>query len=361
MAETKKEVSLLAVGDIRIYGDDAGHVFDHVSSTLRQGDIVFAQLECAYSQRGESTVNFGKGLRNHPRNVPFIAGAGFNVISVASNHTMDYGPDALVDTIDNLTKNNIQAIGAGRNIEEARRPAVFEINNTKVAVLGYNAILKPYWEAREDWPGQAPLKVKTFYEQVDWQAGTPPKIWTIPVEADVKAIEKDIANTRQLADMVIVSVHWGIHQMTDLAMYQRDVGHRIIDAGAAMIIGHHTHCLNPIEKYKGRFIFYGLGNFAFEHSKNNRDPYLAIVNELYGNLEGHKAVNKTQTILVKADIIDKKLKKVSFKLVANKEKPQPRLLMPTDRQGQEIIDFLERISKGFDVKFVVEGDEVVLR
>jgi poly-gamma-glutamate capsule biosynthesis protein CapA/YwtB (metallophosphatase superfamily) len=365
MSATENRISLLAAGDIRVYGDRSEHAFDQVSSTLKQGDVVFAQLECAYSERGECAVNLGHGLRNHPRNVPFIAAAGFNVISLASNHTMDYGPDALLDTIDHLKKNAIQVIGAGRNIKEARTPAVFEINGTKVAILGYNAILQPHWEAHEEWPGQAPLKVKTFYEQVDWQPGTPSKVWTIPVEADVKAIEKDIADTRKIADVVVVSVHWGIHQMTDLAMYQREVGHRIIDAGADLIVGHHTHCLNPIEQYKGKFIFYGLGNFAFEHTRNNKDPYRMLVMELYGNLkkglDPSKTVNEDHTILVKVDIVDKQLQQVSFIPVTGDEHHEPRIISPTGREGKEIIDFLERISKDFDVKFIVEGNDVVLQ
>lgn len=364
MAATKKGVSLLAVGDIRIYGDHPEHVFDQVSPTLKQGDVVFAQLECAYSERGECTVNLGYGLRNHPRNVPFIAAAGFNVLSVASNHTMDYGPDALVDTVDNLTRSHIKVIGAGRNIQEARTPAVFSVHGTKVAMLGYNAILQPQWEARGDRPGQAPLKVKTFYEQLDWQPGTPPKIWTLADEADVKAIENDIAETRKLADVVVVSMHWGIHQMTDLAMYQRAVGHRLIDAGADMIIGHHTHCLNPIEKHRGRFIFYGLGNFAFEHTRNNKDPYRALVMELYGNLkkglDPSKAVNENHTILVKAEIADKRVQRVSFQPVTCNEKHEPRVLSPADQEGREIIGFLERASRGFGVQFSVEGNDVVL-
>jgi hypothetical protein len=363
MSEKKGSISFIAVGDIRIFRNDMEHVFDLVAPTFKEGDIVFAQLEASYSEKIQSSSDSGRSSKGNPKMLQVVADSGINLISVASNHTLDYGPDPFIDTIESLNHKGVKVIGGGKNIKEARTPALYEMDGTKIAVLGYNAILQPHWEAREDSPGQAPLKVKTFYEQIDWQAGTPPRIWTIPVEADVKAIENDIAKTRKMADVVIVSIHWGVHHMPDPAMYQSEVGHRVIDAGADLLLGHHTHRLNPIEKYKGKYIFYGLGNFAFEHTKDSKDPYFLFTRQLYSSRlpDASKEINESHAIIVKVDIADKKLQRLSFKPSTANDKSEPRMVSPGEQAGKELIGYLERSSKDLGVRLIVEGDEVVVQ
>ena len=366
MTAKKNVITLLAVGDILLNRDKPDSLLAQVAPALKQGDLVFSQVECAYSERGQRADDRGwGGFRAHPRNVPAIANAGIKVASIAGNHTMDYGPDAFCDTLDHFQKNGIKTIGGGRNIKEARTPALFEIDGTRVAFLGYNSIIKTDWIAREDYPGMAPLQVKTFYEQLDWQPGTPAKVWTLPVLDDMLAVERDIAGARQTADIVVVSVHWGVHHMGDPAMYQIDAGRRMIDAGADLILGHHTHRLNPIMKYKGKFIFFGLGNFAFQSGKDPNDPYLQITKQLYHTsplAEGAKKTNESHnSIMVKCEIADKQLQRVSFRPCTSNEKAEPRIVPPSDSYGQEIIAYLESSSKEFGTKLLTEGDEVVLQ
>lgn len=366
MAEQKNIINLLAVGDILLNRDNPESLLAEVAPTLVQGDVVFAQIECSYSERGQRADNRGwGGFRAHPRNVPAIAHAGIKVASIAGNHTMDYGPDAFCDTLDHLHRSDVKTVGGGRNMKEARTPAVFEIEGTRIAFLGYNSIIKPEWIAREDYPGMAPLQVKTFYEQLDWQPGTPAKVWTLPVHDDMLAVEKDIESARKISDIIVVSVHWGVHHIGDPAMYQIEAGHRMIDAGADLILGHHTHRLNPIAKYRGKFIFFGLGNFAFQSGKDPNDPYLQITKQLYHTSplsEGASKSNESRnSIIVKCEISDKKLQRVSFKPATANDKAEPRIVLPTDSHGQEIIEYLKSASKEFGVKLRRDGDEVIIQ
>lgn len=366
MTAKKNGMTLLAAGDILLNREDPESLLAEVAPALRQGDLVFSQVECSYSERGQrhDTRGWG-GFRAHPRNVPAIAQAGIKVVSIAGNHTMDYGPDAFCDTIDHFKQNGVKTIGGGRNLAEARTPALFDVEGTKVAFLGYNSIIKQEWVAGEDYPGMAPLRVKTFYEQLDWQPGTPSKVWTLPVAADMQAVEQDIAAARGLADIVVVSVHWGVHHQSDVAMYQIEAGHRMIDAGADLILGHHTHRLNPIGQYKGKFIFFGLGNFAFQSGKDPNDPYLQITKQLYDTSPLGKSAHKTNesrnSIMVKCEIEDRKVQRVSFRPCTANDKAEPRIVKPEDSFGQEIIEYLGSSSRQFGVKLQVEGDEVVLQ
>jgi poly-gamma-glutamate synthesis protein (capsule biosynthesis protein) len=139
----------------------------------------------------------------------------------------------------------------------------------------------------------------------------------------------------------------------------------MIDAGADLILGHHTHRLNPIASYKGKFIFFGLGNFAFQSGKDPKDPYLQITKQLYDTSPLGKSAHKTNesrnSIMVKCEIADKQLQRVSFRPCTANDRAEPRIVPPNDSFGREIIEYLESSSREFGVKLQVEGDEVVLQ
>ena len=107
------------------------------------------------------------------------------------------------------------------------------------------------------------MRASTFYEQVDWQPGTPPRIVTLANKDDLAAMVEDIKKVRPLVDVLIMSIHWGVHHVPAvIAMYQKEVGHAAIDAGVDIILGHHAHILKAVEVYKGKVIFYSIGNFV---------------------------------------------------------------------------------------------------
>ena len=366
----QETITVRAVGDIRVDRDDPDSLMALVAPTLNDADITFGQLEASYSTRGEIAITLTPGFRASPRNVPAIARAGFNVISVASNHSADYGPDAFLDTIKYLTENGMKVIGGGKNIVEARKPAVFDTKEGRIAFLGYNAILQPGYEARKNKPGMPPLRVRTFYGQIDWQPGTPPKIVTIANPDDVAAMIDDVKKTREIADIVIVSIHWGVHYMVGhIAMYQTDVGHKVIDAGADVILGHHAHNLNAIEMYNGKPIFYSLGNFAFDYKHPEEyadDPYIIEQNELYKLVTDPKykatqypAVSRA-SMIVNFYVSNKKIQKIAFLPTMSNVDGQPEIFSPNSKEGKQVIDLQESLCKGYNTKLTIQGKEVVL-
>lgn len=260
-----KELLIHAVGDIGPRRAEPGEMFSALGGAFA-ADVVFAQMECVLSDRGTPAPNARLPMRSSPSVARDLAQTGINVMSVAGNHAMDYGGEALCDTVAHLRAAGIAACGGGATIEEARRPAILDVKGRKIAFLAYSSILPEGYAADRRRPGCAPLRAHTLYEQVEAdQPGTDPRIRTFADEDDLAALLDDIAQARGEADHVFVSMHWGIHFIrARLADYQRVVGRLVIEAGADAVIGHHPHLLKPIEFHLGRPIIHSLGNFAIE-------------------------------------------------------------------------------------------------
>jgi Bacterial capsule synthesis protein PGA_cap len=169
-----------------------------------------------------------------------LADAGFDYMGVANNHIRDQGANGLLQTVKNLNKRGIKTSGAGRNLKAARKPAMFEIGDTTVAILAYDAIAKSY-HATGSKVGSAPMTAKL-------------------VAADVRAARK------AGADVVVVFPHWGVEYRATPSAGQRKLARQIIDAGADMIIGNHAHWTAAMETYKGKPIWYALGNLVFDQT-----------------------------------------------------------------------------------------------
>src|SRR5207249_3276114 len=128
-------------------------------------DLRVGQCERVYSKRGTMQVHSGgEHSRLEPRLVSVFSDCGFDVVSVASNHAMDWGAEAMLDTATVLEQRGIKAVGVGRNLAEARRPAIVECKGVRIAILGYCSVLREGYEAGPDKPGVAPLRAHTFYE-----------------------------------------------------------------------------------------------------------------------------------------------------------------------------------------------------
>jgi poly-gamma-glutamate capsule biosynthesis protein CapA/YwtB (metallophosphatase superfamily) len=259
------DLLICAVGDIGPHRADPGEMFSALSGAF-DGDFVFGQMECVLSDRGSPAPNARLPMRSSPEVAAALAQAGFDVMSLAGNHAMDYGGDALCDTVAHLRAAGIAACGGGAEIAEARRPAMLENKGRRIAFLAYSSILPEGYVADNRRPGCAPLRAHTFYEQVEPdQPGTDPRIRTFADEDDLAALLRDIEQAKKEADHVFVSMHWGIHFIrARLADYQRVVGRLVIEAGADAVIGHHPHLLKPVEFHRGRPIIHSLGNFAIE-------------------------------------------------------------------------------------------------
>ncbi|MBI4332832.1 MAG: CapA family protein [Chloroflexi bacterium] len=377
-ASSKDTVLIHAVGDVFPRRVEAGEppesLMEKVSGKIKEADVAVCQLETNLSTKGclqyrDFPTWYG---RNHPDNVKCLVSAGFKVVSHASNHCFDYGPDSLIETVEVLRKANLLPIGAGKDLAEARQPAIVERKGIKIGFLAYNMVLPAEYEAREGKAGCNPIRVSTYYEAQEYQAGTPPKVISIPLEGDVLAMEEAIRNLRKQVDVVVVVMHWGIHFVPGmLAMYQPTVGHRAIDAGADLIVGHHAHIIKGIEVYKGKAIFYSLGNFAQEtpwhvkpppggaHSVNISSSYRKFEEEPgWDRYKGPK--DKRYTMMVRCVAGKKGVHRVSFLPGFINQKAEPELLSRSDPRFDEVLNYIGPFCKDLGTALSVEGDEVVV-
>jgi poly-gamma-glutamate capsule biosynthesis protein CapA/YwtB (metallophosphatase superfamily) len=369
-----KDITIYAVGDI---GPDTNPVsiFQNVTGVLSQGDVTFCHLENNLSNRGVGP--HGQEVARNPEIAAAMKDAGFDVVSFAGNHTLAAGIDAFYDTIENLNNQELLVIGVGNNIEEARRPAIVECKGTKIAFLDYNSVVEEGSRAEVNKPGCATLRAWTLYEPIEpSQPGTPSRAHTFPYRDDMSAMVEDIKKVKAQADIVIVSMHGGIHfTPAVIAEYQKDYAHAAIDSGADLILQHHAHILKGIEVYSGKVIFYGLANFAVELSFMTKEWA-----EIPAVKEVRRALNpdwnppypdypsfpfppdSRKTIIAKCVISNKAISRVSFLPVYINKKSEPEILVSKDKRFGEVLGYMQEISRdqGLDTEYTIDGDEIVI-
>jgi poly-gamma-glutamate capsule biosynthesis protein CapA/YwtB (metallophosphatase superfamily) len=220
-----------------------------VRDIMAAADVAFLNLETSIARGGARLPGKGIWFRSAPEFAQELADAGIDVVTLANNHVLDYDDPAFDETLSNLSAAGIDVCGGGKNMAEARRPAVLSANGISVAFLGYSEFADIYWSV---------ARPKRF---VAGEAGPGISPW------DREAIVEDIRRAKRLADHVVVSFHWGDEYVSMPADRQVQLAHAAIDAGASVVHGHHPHVLQPVEVYHGGVIFYSLGNFVFDQKK----------------------------------------------------------------------------------------------
>jgi poly-gamma-glutamate capsule biosynthesis protein CapA/YwtB (metallophosphatase superfamily) len=362
---------LLAVGDVAARRDDLASMFTHVAPTLRGGDFVFGQLEAPLSDRGSPSPDAKLAMRAPPALARTAADAGFNLMSAAGNHCLDFGPDALADTLSHGTAAGLALSGAGANLAEARAPAILERGGVRLAVVAASSILPAGYAAQADRPGCAPLRAFTHYEPIEHdQPGTPPRIHTFPHPGDLARLCEDIAAAKAGADIVALSIHWGIHLIpAEIADYQREAAFAAIEAGADIVLGHHPHILKGVEFHRGKAIFYSLGNFAIEQPQAF-DPAImasASFKQLMA-LNPHFEVERAyvlppetrNTMIARAVIRDGAIADVGFLPAYIEDDSAPVLPSPDDPRFAGVVDYMRAISasQGLKINYEVDRDWV---
>lgn len=223
-------------GHAVIHGKDP---FESVASVLRQADFAVCNLECVLARGGHQVLK-PYTFRGPKQAVPLLK-QHFDAVCLANNHTGDFGPEAFVNQLKLLDDARLPYFGGGRDSREARRPLILERNGLRLALLGRNSFPPQSFAAGEKQPGVAWLNEDELV-------------------ADVRA-----ALERDHADVVIPFLHWGREMMPEPAEWQRRLARRLIDAGAAAVIGGHPHVTQTTEVYRGRPIVYSLGNFVFDY------------------------------------------------------------------------------------------------
>ncbi len=376
----KEKLVMYGVGDVAPYRDDLSSSFVHVRDLFRESDLTFGQLESVLSETGPLSSCTRMGCSSRPEVAGALKDAGFDVISFASNHALDYGRDAFKETLQHLRNAGLYLIGAGENEEKAREYPVIDVDGTKVAFLGYCSILPQGFWAEEARPGCNPARGITAYVPVEHdQPETPCRMYSFPHPDDLEKMLNDIREAKKQADLVVVSMHWGIHFKEGvLAGYQKYYAHFAIDAGADLILGHHAHILKPIEMYKGKAIFYSLGNFAMEEvtdmlrdvkakgqdmktSKSHTE--MTAISDAFKTTKRSFPMDSYLTMIAKWTIKDKKIDEVGYLPAYLPEDGAPYVVGPSDPKFQEINDYMVRITENQNMDagiYHVENDWVRL-
>ena len=282
-AQTHSETEMSAVPDTEITLGFAGDIsLDDTSTVMRHMrekggldkvispalikrmngyDAMVINNEFSVSRRGRKMEGKAYTFRSRPSNLKYLKQLGVDVAGLANNHVYDYGEDAFYDTLRYLKREGFQTVGAGKNIEEAREPAYIEIGEKTVAVVAATRAEKNIYT-----PGagkNSPGVFRTY---------------------DDRKYVREIERAKKKADFVVAYVHWGTEYSTVLEQAQTEQAKDYINAGADVVVGAHTHCLQGVGYYKGAPIFYSLGNFWF-NSKTLYTTVLEIKIDGGGNLE----------------------------------------------------------------------------
>lgn len=241
--------------------------FDDVTAITGAADVVFANYEMPLSTRGQPIEKLAN-IRADPAIAADIGRLGLDVVSLANNHMMDYGAEALADTIANLTAQRIALVGAGKTLAEAIEPTFVEAGGRTIGFLAFTCLVAPGAGASASAPGVAAIHVHSSYQiNPYWQAEEPgePAMVTIKTFADSaeqEFAEERVRDLRKQVDFLCLSLHWGYGGLSSrIAEYQRPLGYAMIDAGADIILGNHVHAVQGIERYKGKLILYSPGTF----------------------------------------------------------------------------------------------------
>lgn len=221
---------------------------------MNAADIFMLNNEFAYSTGGTEITEKSYTFRAHPKRVDILKEMGVDIVSLANNHALDFGMDALIDTFSTLDGAGIDYIGAGENMDRAKAPIYYTIGNTKIAYLAASRVVYA----------------------MDWYAGetSPGMIGTY----DPTLFLSSIREAEENSDFVVVYVHWGVERTNDPVDYQKELARKYIDAGADAVIGCHPHVLQGLEFYNGKLIAYSLGNYWFNATKREAGLLKLVLN-----------------------------------------------------------------------------------
>ena len=258
-------IRIRCVGDLILdVEDNLSYFAKDTQEAMRNCDLGIGQVEVAHTDRGTwSNPEASSAPPSKPENLDILPGLGINVATLAGNHIFDQGTYGVLDTMDYLDKLGIVNVGAGKNLEAARKPAFKDVKGKKFAFLSYNTVGPSVSWATPLKAGCAFLKVSTHYESDKAEpGGQPTNIYTITDPACLSAMEDDIKKAKAAADYVIVAFHMGRMFSSKILTYQTEICHKAIDAGASAILCCHAHQLLGTELYKDCPIYYGLGHFV---------------------------------------------------------------------------------------------------
>lgn len=243
--QSEESISILFVGDIMLDGGP-GHAlmsgtdpFEKCAELLQSTDLTIGNLECVVGREGKMILK-AYSFRAAKGSTLFLK-KYFDALSLANNHTFDFGPEGITSSLDVLEKDAIRYFGAGKNISEARKPLILECKGKRIGLLGYNDFRSKEYAATGTTAGNVPLNAT---EAVN----------------DIRQ-----AKNRYQCDIIIPYLHWGDEMEPHPLPEQTKLARQLVDAGATAVIGTHAHVTQTIDVYNGAPIVYSLGNFVFDY------------------------------------------------------------------------------------------------
>ncbi|MCJ7596705.1 MAG: CapA family protein [Desulfobacterales bacterium] len=346
-APSDQKLLLTAVGDVFLPGTvrfvdgkilksdekKGGTVFDKVAPYFRKADVNFCNLEAPLSDKGTPQAGRYAAFRSYPSMVEVLKKGKIDFVSVANNHSIDYGWEALSDTMDLLKRNGIGSSGGGKNMEEARKPALVKKKGLTIGLLSYTAnVNTPMgFKASQERAGLAPMRISPFFLPDHTN------------QEDIEEMKRDVKRWKALVDFLVISFHWGISEggTHTISLHQKVIARHAVHAGADLILGHHPHALQAVEIYKNKPICYSLGNFVFALE------------------EGFPR----ETMLFQCRISRHKIHEVKFLPAYVSKQGQPEVVSPEQGQGLEIVSLMRRLCSPFGTRLVVQkqAEEVILK
>lgn len=216
-----------------------GVISEYLLTEMKEADITMVNQEFPFSTRGTMEEDKQYTFRVDPDYISSFTDMGIDLVTIANNHTLDYGMEALEDTFETLDRAGILYVGGGTTKERAMQPAYIEAGGRKIGFLAASRVIPdPMWNIENRQPG-------------------------IFCTYDGTALNAAIEEAKTRCDYVVVYVHWGVERENEPQEYQRTLARQYIDAGADLVIGSHPHVLQGIEFYNGKPVVYSLGNFIF--------------------------------------------------------------------------------------------------
>lgn len=273
--------------EVKAVSHNYSHFLENVAGIFEQDDLTIVNFEGTLSLNG-TRADKEFAFRGHPDYVNIITSSSVEAVNLANNHTRDYGEIALSDTKDIMTENRVVWF-------EGSNYAITEIDGIKIGLLGTN--------------NQNPEQTAAF----------------------LKTLEKV---KKESPDLIIASFHWGIERSLTPEEYQINLAHSAIDNGVDLVLGHHPHVLQGIEKYKGKYIVYSLGNFCFGGNKNPADKDTMIFRQTF-LFEGNTLIPKGNVSVIPCSISSEKAR--------NNYQPTPL----SGNEFKRVKEKLVKISSGF--------------
>ncbi len=321
-------MKLVVVGDLSLQDRAAkmawdenqlDHAFAEVKKVVETCDHAIVNLESPVTNSTQPILKKGPNLKNNPTAFNIINYCGFDIVTLANNHLKDFGGKGVTDTLDHCKQHGLTVVGAGRTLDEARLPLIIKDDSISIGII--NVCEHEFSVATRQSAGANPLDFPNLFE--------------------------DIQELRKKVDKIIVIIHGGKeHYQLPTPRMKREY-HLIADFGADVIVNHHQHCYSGYELYKGKPIFYGLGNFFFDEPKKRNDkwnqglmiqldvekeridfrliPYEQCNNEPVVNVRDDSSVAKQLEEINRVIADDEQLEAALGKLV---EKEKRKLLFP---------------------------------